>query len=126
MVGRKEREEADTEVEMFDPSEVFDPSEFEEPELYESMKILKSLETLRRTVQKKTNVLDLKKSIKRGNKKEQDKIKSKLKRPYLDLEKMMKVKISYHSQTQGHSLTDCNGHRLPRPIWTSQSKIPSL
>ena len=79
---------------MFDPSEVFDPSEFEEPELYESMKILKSLENLRKTVQKKTNVFDLKKSMKRGNKKEQDKIKFKLKRPFLDLEKMMKVKIS--------------------------------
>ena len=108
MVGRKEREEADTEVEMFDPSELFDPSEFEEPELYESMKILKSLENLRRTVQKKTNVFDLKKSRKRGNKKEQDKIKFKLKRPYLDLEKMMKVK-SRGTRSLTAMGTDCQG-----------------
>ena len=85
MVGGKERKQSDTEV------DVFDPSEFEEPELYESMKILKSLENLGRTVQKKTDYLELKKSMRRGKKKEQDKMKAKLKRPYLDLEKMMKV-----------------------------------
>ena len=87
MVGRKEGDQADTEV------DVFDPSEFEEPELYESMKILKSLENLGKTMQKKTDYLELKKSMRRGKKKEQEKIKAKLKRPYLDLEKMMKVNI---------------------------------
>ena len=64
--------------------DVFDPSDFEEPELYESMKILKS-------VQKKNNLFDLRKTIKREKMKEKEKIKIKMKRPCLDLEKMMKV-----------------------------------
>merc|ERR1711892_1573508 len=65
--------------------EVFDPSEFEEPELYESMKILKKLEFSLKSNMKKNNLLDLKKSINR------EKIKTRLKRPYLDLEKMLKM-----------------------------------
>ena len=69
--------------------ETFDPSEFEEPELYESMKILKSLDNIEKNVQKENNLFDLKKTIKREKLKE--KVKSKLKRPCLDLEKMMKV-----------------------------------
>ena len=72
--------------------EVFDPSEFEEPELYESMKILKKLEFSLKSNVKKNNLLDLKKSINREKKKEKEKIKIRLKRPYLDLEKMLKVK----------------------------------
>ena len=72
--------------------EVFDPSEFEEPELYESMKILKKLEFSLKSNVKKNNLLDLKKSINREKKKEREKIKTRLKRPYLDLEKMLKVK----------------------------------
>merc|ERR1711892_203362 len=71
--------------------EVFDPSEFEEPELYESMKILKKLEFSLKSNVKKTSLLDLKKSINREKKKEKEKIKIRLKRPYLDLEKMLKM-----------------------------------
>ena len=68
-------------------TDMFDQSEFEEPELYESMKILKSL----KHDQKKSNLHDLKKASKKERTKEKDRIKSKLKRPCLDLEKMMKV-----------------------------------
>ena len=74
--------------------EIFDPSEFEEPELYESMKILKSLDNIEKNVQKKNNLYDLKKTIKRDKLKEKEKVKSKMKRPRLDLEKMMKVIIT--------------------------------
>ena len=70
--------------------EVFDPSEFEEPELYESMRILKSFENLAKSFPKKSDLHNLKKSIKKEKKRE--KIRFKLKRPYLDLEKMLKVK----------------------------------
>ena len=73
--------------------EMFDPSEFEEPELYESMRILKSLENTRQNLQKKDYFLDVKKFIQKEKKKEKDKIKAKLKRPCLDLEKMLKVKL---------------------------------
>ena len=71
--------------------ETFDPSEFEEPELYESMKILKSLDNIKKNVQKKNDLFDLKKTIKREKLKERVKIK--FKRPCLDLEKMLKVII---------------------------------
>ena len=67
-----------------------DPSEFEEPELYESMKILKRLDNLKRGL-KKGNLHALKKCTKKEKKNEKERIKSKLKRPYLDLEKMIKV-----------------------------------
>ena len=70
--------------------ETFDPSEFEEPELYESMKIFQSLDNIEKNVEKKCTLYDLKKTKKREKRKE--KVKIKLKRPYLDLEKMMKVK----------------------------------
>ena len=69
----------------------FDPSEFEEPELYESMKILKSLENIDKYDQKKNNLFDLRRTIKREKMKEKVRRKTKLKRPFLDLEKMMKV-----------------------------------
>jgi hypothetical protein len=71
--------------------EILYPSEFEEPELYESMNILKSLENLEKNVQNKSNLYNLKKTIKRDKLNEKEKVKTKLKRPYLDLEKMMKV-----------------------------------
>ena len=41
--------------------------DFEEPEYYESMKILKRLENTGKSVQKKNNLFDLKKTIKRKN-----------------------------------------------------------
>ena len=74
-------------MEMKVAEDMFDPSEFEEPELYESMKILKYLENGK----KKSSLHDLKKTSKKEMKKEKDRIKFKLKRPCLDLEKMMKV-----------------------------------
>ena len=67
--------------------DTFDPTEFEEPELYESMKILKSLDNIEKMGQKKNSIYDVKKTIKRGKCRE----KVKLKRPHLDLEKMLKV-----------------------------------
>ena len=70
--------------------DTFDPSEFEEPELYESMKILSRMDNLEHDL-KKSNLHDLKKCTKKEKHKEKERIKSKLKRPYLDLEKMMKV-----------------------------------
>ena len=69
---------------------MFDPSEFEEPELYESMKILRKMDNLKQDL-KKSNLHDLKKCPKKDKHKEKERIKSKLKRPYLDLEKMLKV-----------------------------------
>ena len=72
--------------------EVFDPSEFEEPELYESMRILKGLENIRKKLQKKKYFLDAKKSIQKEKRMDKDKIKTKIKRPCLDLEKMLKVR----------------------------------
>ena len=71
--------------------DTFDPSEFEEPELYESMKILKSLDNNEKKGQKKNTIYDVKKTFKRGKNKEKEKLFSNLKRPFLDLEKMMKV-----------------------------------
>ena len=71
--------------------DVFHPSDFEEPELYESMKILKSLENIDKCHQRKNNLFDLRKTIKREKMKEKVRRKTKLKRPFLDLEKMMKV-----------------------------------
>ena len=70
--------------------DTFDPSEFEEPELYESLKILKRLYNLNYCY-KKSNLHGLKKFLKKDKQKETERIKSKLKRPYLDLEKIMKV-----------------------------------
>ena len=70
--------------------DTFEPSEFEEPELHESMKILKRLYNLDHCY-KKSNLHGLKKFSKKDKQKETERIKSKLKRPYLDLEKMMKV-----------------------------------
>jgi uncharacterized membrane-anchored protein len=85
----------DTTMQTEVAEETFDPSEFEEPELYESMKILKSLENIEKNLQKKNNLCDLKKTMKRQKLKEKEKVKSKLKRPHLDLEKMMKVNQIY-------------------------------
>merc|ERR1711892_1588792 len=76
--------------------EGFDPSEFEEPELYESMRILKSFENLAKSFPKKSDLHNLKKSIKKEKKRE--KIRFKLKRPYLDLEKMLKMQRKLNSE----------------------------
>ena len=64
--------------------DTFDQTEFEEPELYESMKILKRLGNLEHGL-KKGSLRDLKICSKKAKKKER--IKTKLKRLYLDLEK---------------------------------------
>ena len=70
----------------------FDPSEFEEPELYESIKILKWFD---KNYQKKSNLHDLKKCSTKEKQKEREQIRSKLKRPYYDLEKIMNVNKNY-------------------------------
>ena len=89
-------------MEMKVAEDMFDPSEFEEPELYESMKILKSLKHFENG-KKKSSLHDLKKTSKKEMKKEKDRIKFKLKRPCLDLEKMMKVVQTIHTQAAFHS-----------------------
>ena len=65
--------------------EMFDPSEFEEPELYESMMFLNAVQKPEKSFEKKGKIFDLKKSIKK------EKIKTRAKRPSMDLEKMMLV-----------------------------------
>ena len=69
--------------------DTFVPSFFEEPELYESMQILKKRDNLKMAWEK--NLYDLKNCRKKEKHKARERIKSKLKRPQLDLEKMMKV-----------------------------------
>ena len=75
--------------------ETFDPSEFEDPELFESMKILKSVDNICENIPKQNNLHELKKSIKQEKQKGKKRVKSKLKRPFLDFEKMMKVENNY-------------------------------
>ena len=71
--------------------EMVNPQEFEEPELYESMKNIKKVDSKKQS-KKKASVCELKKTTTKPRKKNSiRKKKVKVRRPFLDLEKMLKV-----------------------------------